>query len=869
MNKLSKALGFFTKNLYILFILGFLTLVTAQEESFDSQSSEKLYELGGINVIGDISYNPQTVITFSGLKTGQKIWVPGEEISSAIKKLWKLGLFEDVNIYINSTEGDKIFLDLHLNELPKLSETTLTGLKKSKKETLLKELDLKKGKVVNENVVRTTKNYIVNKYQKDGYYNTKVIVTTQQDTAVDRGVNMLIKVDRGKKAKVKEIVFEGNERVKSSQLRKAMKSTKKKNVLRVWKASKYIEKGYKDDLVKVTDKYKEKGYRDARIVSQTVSRNEDKTVSVKIKLEEGNKYHIRSIKFLGNSVYTDQELNNQLGIKAGDVYNGVLLQKRIKDETKPDGIDITNMYQNNGYLFSSVNIVETATVNDSIDFEIRITEGPLAYFNKITVVGNDRTNDHVIYRELRTLPGQKYSQEKLVRTIRELGQLGYFDPETINPEFKNVDATAGTVDIEYNLTEKGSSQVELQGGYGGGGFIGTLGLSFNNFSIQNIFDKKSYKPLPLGDGQQFSLRLQGSTYFQTYSVSFSEPWLGGKKPVRFSTSLSQTKQFGYNYLSRAVDRSSSLNISTVSIGIAKRLSVPDDYFVLSQALSYQYFDLDNYYQAGVPVSFREGVTRNLAYTFGLTRNNKGLNPVFPTYGSEFSITGKFTFPYSLVNGIDYANLGNDPAYQDANGLPDEAAIQKKRFNWLEYYKIKFSADWYTKVYGKLTLRTLGEFGFLGAYNHARGIVPFERFYLGGDGMANFTMDGREIIQLRGYPNQSLAPTALVKNPLTGAEQLDVVGGTLYNKFSMELRYPVTLKPSASIFLLTFMEAGTSYEGFRNYNPFSLYRSSGAGLRVFMPAFGMLGFDFGYGFDTLPGETKPNGWETHFIIGQQF
>jgi outer membrane protein insertion porin family len=584
-------------------------------------------------------------------------------------------------------------------------------------------------------------------------------------------------------------------------------------------------------------------------------------------------------------------LSRIIGVKKGETYNGVLLEKRIADKSKPDGEDITNLYQNSGYLFSTVNAVEVRTVNDTIDFEIRVMEGPLAYFNKITVTGNDKTNDRVIYRELRTKPGEKYSKDELVRTIREIGQLGFFDPEAINPAFKNVDASAGTVDIEYQLVEKGSSQIELQGGYGGGGFIGTLGLSFNNFSARNMFNKSAYRPLPMGDGQKVSLRLQGSTYFQTYSVSFSEPWFGGKKPVQFSSSISYSKQFLNNFQTQRVDKTKSFNILTVSVGLAKRLTVPDDYFVLSQSLSYQYYDLNNY-NTGL-FTFGNGASRNLAYTVGLSRSNKGVNPIFPTYGSEFSISAKLTPPYSLLNGTDYKTLGDQQEnkltntidrgnqvdangnivaigdYIDASGnkvfnftdaAPDPAKVDQKRFNWLEYYKVKFKADWYTKVYGKFVLRALTEFGFLGAYNQDRGLVPFERFYLGGDGMANFSMDGRETIQLRGYPNNSLTPIN------SAGEQ---IGATVYNKFSLEMRYPITLKASASIYALAFLEAGSSYADFKSYNPFALSRSAGVGLRVFMPAFGLLGIDFGHGFDALPGTTKPNGWETHFIIGQQF
>lgn len=843
---------FLIQNIYyfiLFFVIGFNTS-KAQETPVVETS--KMYILGGVNVTGDVSYNPQTVITFSGLQEGQTVWVPGEEISNAIKKLWKLGLFDDVNIYVSQIRGDSIFLNLQINELPKLSEAKINGLKKAKTEELLKDLKLKKGKIVNENLLRTTKNYVENKYKKDGYFNAKAHITTLKDSADDRTVKMLITVDKGKKIKIKNIVFEGNQKITDKKLRSAMKSTKQKNPIRIFKASKYIQAKYKEDLTKVVDKYKENGYRDARIISDTVIKNPDNTLSIKVNLEEGNKYYFGDIKFLGNTIYTDQFLHQTLGVKKGEVYNGVLFQKRIKDQTKPDAQDISNLYQNNGYLFSNVNAVETKTANDTIDFEIRIVEGPLAYFNKITVVGNDKTNDHVIYREIRTKPGNKYSQEDLVRSIRELAQLGYFDPESIKPDLKNVDASAGTVDVEYKLTEKGSSQIELQGGYGGGGFIGTLGLSFNNFSVRNITDKSSYQPLPMGDGQKLSLRLQGSTFFQTYNFSFTEPWMGGKKPVQFSTTLSHSKQFLYNFATRNVNRASFFNITSLSVGLAKRLTIPDDYFVLSQSVSFQYYDLNNY-NTGL-FTFGDGSARNFAYTVGLNRNNKGDNPVFPMRGSEFGVTLKLTPPYSLWNGVDYANLQNDPAYQNADGTPNKSAIDQKKFNWLEFYKIKFKADWYTKLYDKLVLRTLGEFGFIGSYNSSRGLIPFERFFLGGDGMMMFSMDGREIIQLRGYPNQSLSPQD---------------GGTVYNKFSMELRYPITLKSAASIFALTFLEAGAAYNSFKEYNPFALRRSSGAGMRIFMPAFGMLGIDFGYGFDKLPGASQRNGWETHFIIGQQF
>ena len=872
-----------------LLIFGNFSQIKAQDRVPFDQG--KKYILADVAIVGKISFNSQTVVTFAGLEKGKEITVPGEEISNAIKKLGKLGLFDEISFYVNKIQNDSIYLDLHVEELPKLGEVKFVGVKKSKVEGLIKDNALTKSKVVNENLITTTKNYIENKYKKDGYYNTKVNINTVIDTSTVNVVNMVINVDKGTKVKINEIDFVGNTKVSDKILRSAMKDTKQKKLLTL-KSSKYIKDKYKADLEKVIAAYKERGYRDARIISDSIAYNKDiKALKVKIKVEEGNKYYFGNIKFLGNTVYSDQGLNSMLGIKKGETYNGVLLEKRIADKTKPDSEDITNLYQNNGYLFSTINAVEVKTANDTIDFEIRVNEGPIAYFNKITVTGNDKTNDHVIYRELRTKPGEKYNKELLIRTIREIGQLGFFDPETIEPKFKNVDAAAGTVDIEYPLTEKGASQIELQGGYGGGGFIGTLGLSFNNFSTKNLFNKSAYKPLPMGDGQKVSLRLQASTFFQTYSLSFSEPWFGQKKPVQFSTSLSYTRQFLNNFVTYQVDKTKSFNILTLSIGLAKRLTVPDDYFVLSQSLSYQHYDLNNY-NTGL-FTFGNGTSRNLAYTIGLTRSNKGVNPIFPIYGSEFSLTGKFTLPYSLMNGVNYATLGDKEEYKlknnvdrlnipDANGhivqigdytdingnwvstfqeaAADVAKVDQKKYNLLEYYKIKLKADWYTKVYGKLVFRSMGEFGFLGAYNQSRGVVPFERYYIGGDGMQNFAMDGRETVGLRGYPNGSLTPVNS-----SGI----AIGATIYNKYSLEMRYPITLKSSASIYALSFLEAGNSFSTFKDYNPFALTRSAGAGLRVFMPAFGLLGIDFGYGFDALPGTSKANGWETHFIIGQQF
>ncbi|KFC59204.1 membrane protein [Flavobacterium gilvum] len=876
-------------------ILGVFTQIKAQDRVPFDQG--KKYILADVKVVGDISFNPQTVVTFAGLEKGQEITIPGEQISSSIKKLGKLGLFDEIAFYVNKIENDSIYLDLNIKELPKINEVKFVGVSKSKTESFIKDNGLTNGKIVTENLITTTKNYIEKKYKKDGFYNAKTYITTTKDTTNANHVNMLVKVDVGEKVKVYKIDFEGNKEVPSNKLLGAMKNTKEKNYFNLLKRSKYIEDKYQEDLVKVVDAYKKIGYRDARVVNDSVAYDKDKNaIYIKIKVEEGIKYYFGDIKFIGNTVYADDQLKNYLGIHKGDVYNGVLLQERIADKSKPDGEDITNLYQNNGYLFSNINAVETKTTDNIIDFEIRITEGPIAYFNKITVVGNDKTNDEVIYRELRTHPGEKYNKSELVRTIREIGQLGFFDPEKIEPKFKNVDGSAGTVDIEYNVVEKGASQIELQGGYGGGGFVGTLGLSFNNFSARNLFNKDAYRPVPMGDGQKVALRLQASSYYKTYSLSFSEPWFGGKKPISFNSSFAFSQQYSSNYQLQNVDKSKYINIMSLSVGIAKRLTVPDDFFTLSQSVSFQRYDLHNYYYG--LFTFANGQSKNLSYSIGLSRNSKGFNPIFPTYGSEFSIHGEFTLPYSLFNGINYATLGeqqkykylysgasyvdnNDRVvnagdyldklpssggtvpnkvdnYQDA--VADPGKVDQEKYKWLEYYKVQFTGDWYTTLYKKLVLRTLMQFGFLGAYNQDRGVIPFERYYLGGDGMAGSSIDGRQNIQLRGYENGSLTPSSS-----TG----DAYGATIYNKFSLELRYPITLKQSASIYALTFAEAGQSYESLSDYQPFNLARSAGVGLRVFMPAFGLLGIDFGYGFDAVPGAVQPSGWQTHFIIGQQF
>ena len=795
----------------------------------------KEYILGGITVTGLKKFSEETVKVFTGLRNGQVIKLPGDKLTSAIKKLYESKQFSNVDVYLARIDGNTVYLQFDVQELPQLNQIKISGVKKSKQKELIKDAELKTGVMVTDNLIVTTKNYFTKKYTDKGFLKTKVNLDIVNDTTDLNTVNMNVFIDKGKKIKIKNLNFNGNEKISDKKLRKAMSNTKRKFVGRFWKGSKFIEEDYQEDLESILDKYSRLGFRDARILDDKISWNDDNTINIDIDLEEGRQYRFAEIIFVGNKEYTDEELNEVLRIDKGDVYNGAVLKERVKGDGTPTSEDLSTLYQDSGFLFSQVNAVETKVQNDSITVEIRIREDEKARIRKVTVSGNDKTNDHVIFRELRVKPGDLFSRTNIIRSIREIGQLGFFDqnvvPDVI-PDYNNK-----TADIDFTVVEKGGSQIELQGGYGGGSFIGTLGLSFNNFSIRNIFNKEAYKPLPMGDGQSLSLRLQSSRTFNTYSFSFTEPWLGGKKPKSLSFSVYSSNQFQINPQTFDVDRSRSLGIVGASIGLGQRLKWPDDFFQLSQTIAYQSFNLNNYgFRVGNDV-LNNGTLNNLSYNVSLTRNSAGPSLIFPTYGSEFSIGVKATFPYSLLSDRDYSQL--------------DAA---EKYKWLEYYKIKAKGKWYTSFTDKLVLMTNAEMGYLGFYNSEIGLSPFERFFVGGDGIAVFQLDGREVIGLRGYENNRLS---------------SVDGGSIYNKFQLELRYSITDSPSASIYTLGFLEAGNSYDNFSTFNPFELKRSAGLGIRIFMPAFGLLGIDFAHGFDPLPGFTEKSGWQTHFIIGRQF
>jgi outer membrane protein insertion porin family len=800
------------------------------------------YEIGGIQITGSNNLDKQVITLISGLQVGQKITLPGDETTEAIRNLWRQKLFDDIGLYVTEVKGATVFLEIRLKELPKLSKYGIKGLKKSKRDDLREELDLSSGAIVTENLVVTTQNKAQDYFIQDGYLNAEVQVNKKADTTRSNSVILDIIVDRGERVKISDINFIGNQSLEDKKLRKAMDETKRARFWNIFKSSKLLEKEYKADKKLIVERYNEEGFRNARIVKDSIYKTQEDRVAIDIYIEEGQKFYFGDITWLGNTKYTDATLQEILQIKRGDVYDAAFLQKRLFSD--PQGGDVSSIYLDNGYLFFNLNPVEVRVVGDTIDLEMRITEGRQATISKVTVVGNDRTNDHVILRELRTRPGELFRRSDIQRSMRELQQLGYFDAQQLNVN-PVPNAETGTVDIEYSVVEQSTSQLQLQGGWGAGRIVGTLGLNFNNFSAKNIFKKGAWKPLPAGDGQTINLRAQSNgLFFQSYSASFTEPWLGGRKPTSLTVSVYHNIQ-NVSGLPSDDPNYRGLSITGTTVGLGQRLQWPDDYFTLYTAADFQRYRLRQYPLGGI--QFNDGRVNNfnIKATFG--RNSVDF-PIYPRKGSLFNLTLEATPPYSLLNNRDYSRL--EPS---------------AKFELLEYYKWKFNTSWFTEIFPKAVIKTAGEFGFLGTYNEDIGLPPFERFFLGGDGLQNFVLDGREIIGLRGYPNNSLVP------PGSQGAQAGSLGGALYNKLTFELRYLITENPSAQIFALSFLEAGNNYGTFEAYEPFNLKRSAGAGVRIFMPMFGLLGVDFGYGFDNIPGQPAEtnSGWQTHFIIGQQF
>ncbi len=835
-------------------------------------SSPKEYEIGGITISGAGHMDQNVLILLSGLSVGDKVQVPGDKFSSAIENLWKQGLFEDIKITAKKIQGKNIFINIDVLERPRLAKFALKGMTKSEADDVREKIKLIKGKVVTDGLIASTSSTVKTFFVNKGYMNTKVEIKKEKDEKLENSVVLLINVTKGNKIRIKDINISGNENIKLWKIRRKFKETKRRRWWNPFNSGKLDDDNYEKDKKAVIAKYNEKGYRDAKIVHDSVyqikktkykfrlkkSFNEfrmvydtidaTKRISIDIAIEEGHKYYFRNVTWIGNSKYSTKDLVNVFGIKKGDVYDQANLEAKLF--SNPNGNDISSLYMDEGYLFFNVTPVETMVSGDSIDLEMRIYEGKQATINKVTVIGNTKTNDHVILREIRTKPGQLFRRSDIIRTQRELAQLGYFDPEKIIPTPIPNQAN-GTVDIEYSVEEKPSDQIELSGGYGAGRIVGTLGVTFNNFSGRNFFKKDSWRPLPSGDGQKLSVRAQSNgLYFQSYNISFTEPWLGGKKPNSLSVTAyysvqtnGQTKKVT-NDFGEKVDNPlrAALNIFGVSVGLGKRLKWPDDYFTLYQEVDYQYYTLKNFSSI---FSFSNGYANNIYYKAAIQRNSVD-KPIFETRGSQLALTGQWTPPYSLFNNVDYSS---------------PTLTEQDRFKFVEYQKYKFTAHFFTPITNKrgpdgkearnLILRTSLGFGFLTSYNSKVGQSPFERFYLGGSGLTGYALDGREIIALRGYDDQSLSPQT---------------GASFITKYSAELRFPITLNPQATIYMLGFAEAGNSWASRKEFNPFQVYRSAGVGIRVFLPMFGLLGFDYGWRLDNVPTNLGMQKGQFHFTIG---
>ncbi len=867
----------FMRKLFLLFILSFMGMAAVHAQSpiqldtiynpeINYSDSPRSFEIAGISISNVTNKDEYVLVSLSGLSVGQRIYIPGEEISAAVKRLWKQGLFSDVSIKVVKTYGDKVWLDISLKQRPRISSITYSGIRKSDREDLDMRIGLVKGSQISPNLIDRAKTVIHKYYEEKGYGNIAVQITQEEDPDREDFVNVHIAIDKKAKIKVRKIEIEGNLALSDRKIKRAMKKTNEKGkIYNLFRPKKFVKEELQNDLNLILDKYNELGYRDATIVEDTFWMSGEKTVDVKIKIDEGKKYYIRDIRWVGNELYPTEYLGEILNIKSGDVYNQKLLQQRLKE----DNDAVSNLYLDQGYLFFNVMPTELNIVEDSVDLEMRIYEGEQARVNKVIIQGNDKVYEHVVRRELRTRPGELFSKSDLLRSVREIQQLGHFDPETINPQAQP-DPENSTVDIVYGLEPKASDQVELSAGWGQTGIVGRLSLKFSNFSIRNLFNPKAYKGIiPQGDGQQLTLSAQtNARYYQSYMISFMDPWFGGKRPNLLSVTAYYSRQtdistnyYNRNYLtsynsyygysnsgydySFAMDPDKSLQLFGLAVGFGKRLVWPDDYFTFNAELGYQLYKLKDWEYIRY---FRNGKSNSLSLTLTLARNSID-NPIYTRIGSQFSLSVQATPPYSLFDNIDYENL-------DKNDEKD----QQKMYRWIEYHKWKFKAKTFTPLtpmgnekQRTLVLMTRAEFGFLGSYNKYKK-SPFETFYVGGDGMTGYSSSyATEIIALRGYENGSLTPY--------GAE------GYCYTRLGAELRFPLLLEPASTIYMLTFVEGGNAWTDVSDFNPFQLKRSAGIGARIFLPMVGMMGIDYAYGFDKVYGQKGGN--QIHFILGQEF
>ena len=824
-----------------LILTGFILSAQENQEILDYSVSED-YKIGGITISGVRFLDPNALIGISGLRIGREVSIPGDAITMAVQKLWQQGLFSDVRVTIAEIKSDTVFLDIYLQERPRISSIRFTGLKNTETQDLVKKVNLPIGSQLTTYIINNASKIIKDHFVEKGFLNTEVDFIQKDDPDQPNNIILTIEVDKKERVKISEITFIGNDDFDEKQLRRKMKNTKKKN-LNFFKASKYIGDKYDEDKESLFTFYNDNGYKDFTIISDSLYPVSEDRVGLVLKIDEGKQYFLRNVDWVGNSVYKKEDLEKIFNIKKGSVYNQSLIFDRLNGTAGAQDA-VSSLYQDFGYLFSKLIPVESKIENDSIDLEIRIFEGDQAYLNNIIISGNTRTNEHVARRELYTLPGDLFSKDKIIRSIRQLGVIGHFDPEKINPT-PLADPTNGTVDLLYKLEERANDQFEVSGGWGAGMLVGTVGVRFNNFAMRNFFKLKEWRPYPSGDGQSLSIRAQSNgRIYQSYNISFVEPWLGGKKPNTFSVSLYRSLMT--NGKRKDEDGRQSMIIDGASMGFGKRLEWPDDFFSMYGELSYQRYNLTNYNVHRF--LFENGASNLISLTTKLTRFSTGPNLIYPREGSSFTFSLQATPPYSFISGRNMANVSDEIKY-----------------NWIEFHKWIFKADYYYPITkdDKMVLNARFAFGYLGHYNRDIGPSPFENFYLGGDGMTGYSFYGRDVIALRGYTNGSLTPT----DPVRGAS-----AGNVYSKITFELRYPISLNQQATIYALTFLEAGRAWYQLREYNPFKMNRSAGIGLRANLPMFGLLGIDWGYGFDQVPDPSSypsANKSQFHFVIGQQF
>ena len=823
------------------------------------------YKVGGITVEGNTFYSDQQIISLTGLRPGMEVTVPGEELSNIVDRLWLQRYFEDVALTVDSLSvaGDSAWFCLRIKERPRVSRWTFSGVSSSERKDIQERVNLRPGREFSEYVEKTTSDIIKRYFAEKGFLLCKVDAEVSKDSIIRNAIRVDFAIDKGEKIKVKEINFIGNEHVDDFKLARSMKKTKSNKLYNFFSSKKFNEEEYFNDKKNVIGAFNEEGFRDARLVRDSIYYVEPNRLGIDLVFEEGDRYYFGDITWTGNSVYASDALNSVLAINKGDVYDVVTMNRRLYGGGKANEYDITKLYRDNGYLFFNVTPVETNIQNDSVDVELRISEGKQATLNDIIINGNTVTNEKVVRRQLFTRPGYLFSQTDFERSIREIASLGQFDPEAIMSEtgYSIIpNQLDNTVDLVYNVTEKPSSQLEVSGGWGGNTFVATVGVSFNNFSTKRMFDKGAWRPVPLGDAQNLAFRFQtNGTYYTALTASFTEPWLFGKKPTSLNIGAYYTRQTN-SYLALNILRNDrQMEVFGFSASIGTRLKWPDNYFVLYNGLSWQTYKLTNWY-SGYFI-FDDGIAHNLSYSLNLVRNSTD-QQIYPRQGSEFSFLLQLTPPFSLLRKFDYDADGNKVAVGSYKDVNYDNWTSSQRYKWIEYHKWKLSGAVYTRLAGDLVLMTRAQFGYLGYYNRNWGYSPFEGFLVGGDGMSGYSTYGSEVISLRGYENYSLTPY----EPSAYNSNGYAYAGNVYDKFTVELRYPVIMQPSSTIYVLAFLEGGNCWSDIRDFNPFQIKRSAGLGIRIYLPMLGLLGVDWGYGFDTSDPSRRS---QFHFVIGQQF